>query len=175
MSSGIGTEIFSGGGAQVIRVDRGRCAILRFLGTCNPVLVEWMADALKGYRSAVAVNARELAAIDAPFVQRLLDHAGRKLPIALVCPPAGLIEILEQLVALDRVPMFSGEEAILANGSIPDSLAHEKMALAELDSRFKINPLWRRVDQEQTWLCALCGLEVEDVRFEPRTGPGPAA
>jgi serine phosphatase RsbU (regulator of sigma subunit) len=49
------------------------------------------------------------------------------------------------------------------------------MALQELDSRFKINPLWRRVDQEHTWLCALCGLEVEDVRFKPGTGPGAAA
>jgi hypothetical protein len=86
-----------------------------------------------------------------------------------------MIEILEQLVALEKIPIFSGEEAILPNGSIPDSIAQEKIALQELDSRFKINPLWRRVDQEHTWLCALCGLEVEDVRFKPGTGPGPAA
>src|SRR6185436_3381835 len=45
----------------------------------------------------------------------------------------------------------------------------------ELESRFRINPLWRRVDQEHTWLCALCGLEVEDVRFKPGMGPGAVA
>src|SRR5579863_3375456 len=134
-----------------------------------------MFHALRDFRGALCLNARELAGIDAPFVQRLLAYAGRKLPIALLSPPASMIEILEQTVALDRIPMFSGEEAILENGSIPDSLAQEKLALQELDSRFKINPLWRRVDQEHTWLCALCGLEVEDVRFRPGTSPGPAA
>jgi serine phosphatase RsbU (regulator of sigma subunit) len=170
-----GRTLYSEGGAQVIQTDRGRSALLRFLGTCTPALGEWMFGALRGFRGAVIVNARELAAIDAPFVQRILDHAARKNPIALVSPPAAMIEILEQLVALDKVPLFSGEEAILPNGSIPDSQAHEKMALNELDSRFKINPLWRRVDQDHTWLCALCGLEVEDVRFKPGSGPGPAA
>jgi len=171
----VGRTLYQEGGVQVIEVDRGRTAILRILGTCTPALVEWMFHALRGYRGAVLVNARELSAIDAPFVQRILDHAARKHPIGLLSPPAALIEILEQLVALDKLPIFSGEEAILPNGSIPDSLAQEKMALQELESRFRINPLWRRVDQEHTWLCALCGLEVEDVRFQPKTVPGPAA
>jgi serine phosphatase RsbU (regulator of sigma subunit) len=170
-----GRELYSEGGAQVIQIERGRSQLLRFTGTCTPALVEWMFHALKSVKTPVLVNARELAAIDAPFVQRILDHATRKHPIALVSPPPAMIEILEQLVALDKVPMFSGEEAILPNGSIPDSLAHEKMALQELESRFRINPLWRRVDQENTWVCALCGLEVEDVRFRPGTGPGAAA
>jgi serine phosphatase RsbU (regulator of sigma subunit) len=170
-----GRTLYSEGAAQVFQTDRGRSAILRFVGTCTPGLVEWLYRGLREVRIPVIVNARELGAIDPPFVQRLLDHAGRKHPIALVSPPAALIEILEQLVALDRIPTFSGEEAILSNGSIPDSMAQEKIALQELDSRFKINPLWRRVDQEHTWLCALCGLEVEDVRFTPGTGPGPAA
>src|SRR6185295_8501633 len=169
----VGKTLYSEEGAQVLQMDRGRSAILRFIGTCSPALVEWVFHGLKGFRTPVIVNARELTDVDAPFVQRLLDHAGRKLPIALVSPPAAMIEILEQLVALEKIPIFSGEEAILPNGSIPDSLAQEKMALQELDSRFKINPLWRRVDLEHTWLCALCGLEVEDVRFRPGTGPGP--
>jgi len=171
----VGKTLYSEEGAQVLQMDRGRSAILRFIGTCSPALVEWVFHGLKGFRTPVIVNARELTDVDAPFVQRLLDHAGRKLPIALVSPPAAMIEILEQLVALEKIPIFSGEEAILPNGSIPDSLAQEKMALQELDSRFKINPLWRRVDLEHTWLCALCGLEVEDVRFRPGTGPGPSA
>jgi serine phosphatase RsbU (regulator of sigma subunit) len=176
MSSAAGVRaLYAGGGVQVIEVDRGRCAILRFTGACNPGLTEWLLQGLRNRKIAVAINARELTGIDAPFVQRLLDHAGRRLPIVLVSPPAELVDLLEQLSALDRIPIFSGEEAILENGSIPDSLAHEKMALQELESRFKINPLWRRVDQEHTWLCALCGLEVDDVRFKPGTGPGAPA
>ena len=174
-SAAAGRALFAGTGVQVVEVLRGRCAILRFTGNCSPGLTEWLFHGLKNLRSTVAINARELSGIDAPFVQRLLDHAARKLPIALVSPPAVMIDLLEQLVALDRIPMFSGEEAILENGSIPDSVAHEKMALQELESRFKINPLWRRVDQEGTWLCALCGLEVDDVRFKPAAGPGAAA
>src|SRR5688572_29707241 len=146
----VGKTLFSEGGTQVIQTERGRSAILRFVGTCTPALVEWLYHGLRTVRTPVIINARDLASIDPPFVQRILDHAGRKHPIALVSPPAGMIEILEQLVALDKIPIFSGEEAILPNGSIPDSLAQEKIALQELDSRFKINPLWRRVDQEHT-------------------------
>jgi len=175
MAPEVARTLYSEGNTQVFQTERGRSAILRFVGSCTPSLVEWLYRGLREVRIAVIVNAHELAAIDPPFVQRLLDHAGRKHPIALVSPPAGMIDILEQLVALEKIPIFSGEEAILPNGSIPDSMAQEKMALQELDSRFKINPLWRRVDQEHTWLCALCGLEVEDVRFKPGVGPGPAA
>ena len=95
----VGRTLYSEGGVQVIEIDRGRTAILRMIGTCTPALVEWMFHALRGYRGAVLVNARELASIDAPFVQRILDHAARKHPIGLLSPPAALIEILEQLVA----------------------------------------------------------------------------
>lgn len=170
-----GRLLYSEGGAQVIQIDRGRCSILRFSGTCTPALSEWVTQTLRGLRAAVVVSARELAGVDAPFVQRLLDHAARKNPIALASPPRAVVDLLEQLVALDKIPLFSGEDAILSNGSIPDSLAQEKIALQEIESRFRINPLWRRVDQEHTWLCALCGLEVEDVRFTPGPGPGAAA
>ncbi len=175
MAPEVARTLYSEGNTQVFQTERGRSAILRFTGSCTPGLVEWLYRGLREVRIPVIVNAYELAGIDPPFVQRLLDHAGRKHPIALVSPPAGLIDILEQLVALEKIPIFSAEEAILPNGSIPDSMAQEKMALQELDSRFKINPLWRRVDQEQAWLCALCGLEVEDVRFKPGAGPGQAA
>src|SRR5262249_26832179 len=98
-----GRELYSEGGAQVIQIERGGSHLLRFVGTCTPALVEWMFHALKSVKTPVLVNARDLASIDAPFVQRILDHAARKHPIALVSPPAPMIEILEQLVALDKV------------------------------------------------------------------------
>lgn len=174
MSSGAGRALFSGGGVQVVQVDRGRCAILRFIGANCSTLTDWTAAALKPLKTAIVINARELSGVDAPFVQVLLDQAARK-QIALAAPPPALIEILESTGSKDRIPLFSGEEAILESGSIPDSLAQEKLALAGLESRFRINPLWRRVDQDQTWLCALCGLEVDDVRFWPAKGPDAAA
>ncbi|HZE98190.1 MAG TPA: PP2C family protein-serine/threonine phosphatase [Planctomycetota bacterium] len=175
MNSGGGRSVFADAGTQVVQLDRGRCAILRFTGQCTPLLVEWTLKSLRPFKTPVAINARELSGIDAPFVQALLDHAGRKHPIALVSPPAAMIDLLDQMAAREKIPMFSGEEAIQENGSLPDSLAQERLALQELYSRFKINPLWRKVDQDQTWLCALCGLEVDDVRFWPAKGPEAAS
>lgn len=174
MSSGAARALFSGGGVQVIQVDRGRCAVYRFIGANSPLLIDWTASALRAAKTTVAINARELTGIDAEFVQVLLDRAAKK-PVALACPPKELIEFLEQTGSLGRIPIFSGEEALLETGSIPDSMAQEQMALKELESRFKINPLWRKVDQDQTWLCALCGLEVDDVHFWPAKGPDAAA
>jgi len=175
MSAEAARALFTGGNSQVIRLDRGRCAILRFIGTNSKSLVDWLGQGLREFKGAVAINARELSGIDATFVQLLLDYAARKNTVALVSPPPELLEVLDQMSARDRLPLFSGEEAILESGSIPDSLAQERMALQELESRFRINPLWRRVDQDQTWLCALCGLEVDDVRFWPAKGPDPAS
>ena len=174
MSAGAGRALFSGNGVQVVQVDRGRCALYRFIGANSPLLVDWTRGALRSAKGAVAINARELSGIDAEFVQTLLDAAAKK-SIALACPPGPLMEILEQTGSGERIPVFSGEEAILESGSIPDSLAQERLALRELESRFRINPLWRKVDQDQTWLCALCGLEVDDVRFWPAKGPDGSA
>lgn len=174
MSAGGGRALFSGGGVNVVQVDRGKTSVLRFVGANSSALSEWTANHLKTAKTAVAVNLRELTGIDAPFAQILLDHAAKK-PLALLSPPPALIEILESTSQGSRVPLFSGEEALVESGSIPDSLALEQMALKELESRFKINPLWRKVDQDQTWLCALCGLEVDDVQFWPAKGPDPAA
>jgi serine phosphatase RsbU (regulator of sigma subunit) len=174
MSAGAGRALFSGGGVQVVQVDRGRCAILRFIGANSSLLGEWTAKFLKSAKTAVAINARELTGVDAPFVQVLLDHSAKK-QLALLSPPAALIEILESTGQSNRIPLFSGEEALVESGSIPDSQALEAMALKELESRFRINPLWRKVDQDQTWLCALCGLEVDDVKFWPAKGPDAAA
>lgn len=174
MSAGGGRALFSGGGVNVVQVDRGRTAVLRFVGANSSTLAEWTANHLKSAKTAVAVNVRELTGVDAPFVQVLLDYAAKK-QLALLSPPAALIEILESTGQSGRIPLFSGEEALVESGSIPDSMALEQMALKELESRFRINPLWRKVDQDQTWLCALCGLEVDDVRFWPAKGPDPSA
>src|ERR1041384_2670328 len=97
----VGRTLYQEGGVQVIEVDRGRTAILRILGTCTPALVERMFHAPRGIRGPGP------SSIDAPFVQRILDHAARKHPIGLLSPPAAMIEILEQLVALDKLPIFS--------------------------------------------------------------------
>lgn len=175
MTAEAGRALFTGGNSQVIRLDRGRCVILRFFGTNSQSLVEWLNQGLREFKGSIVVNARALTGIDATFVQLLLDYVARKNTLALVSPPGALLEVLDQMVARDRIPLFSGEEAILESGSIPDSLAQERMALQELEARFRINPLWRRVDQDQTWLCALCGLEVDDVRFWPAKGPDPVA
>jgi serine phosphatase RsbU (regulator of sigma subunit) len=158
-----------------VQVDRGRCSILRFTGSSTPEMVKWLSQSLRGFRHAIALNVRNLAWVEAPFVQKVLDHAGRRHPIALVDPPEAMVEILAQLCALDKVPIFSSETAILEDGSIPDSMAQEQMALKEIDSRFRINPLWRRIDQEGTWLCAMCGLEVDDVKVSSGSIPGPVA
>ena len=174
MSSGAGRALFSGGGVQVVQIDRGRCSIYRFIGANSPLLIDWTRSALRAAKTSIAINAREMTGIDPEFVQVLLNQAAKK-SIALVSPPKDLVEILEQTKSRERIPIFSGEEALLESGSIPDSLAQERMALQELESRFRINPLWRRVDQDQTWLCALCGLEVDDVQFWPAKGPDPSA
>src|SRR4029078_3276346 len=160
MSAEAARALFTGGNSQVIRLDRGRCAILRFIGTNSQSLVDWLGQGLREFKGAVVVNARELSGIDATFVQLLLDYASRKNTIALVCPPPELLEVLDQMSARDPLPLVSGEEAILESGSIPDSLAQERMALQELESRFRINPLWRKVDPAQHRACALWGAEV---------------
>jgi len=108
MTAAAGRALFSGGGVQVVQVDRGRCAVLRFVGTNSGLLAEWTGKHLRGVKGAVAVNARELSGVDPEFVQVLLDHAAKK-PMALVAPPKALVEILEQTGSRDRIPFFSGE------------------------------------------------------------------
>ncbi len=95
--------------------------------------------------------------------------------MAVIEPAPSALEALEKLGAGDRIQILSCEAALLESGSLPDSVAKEKMALSEIESRFRVNPLWRRLDQERTWLCALCGAEVEDVRIDDASRPGAAA
>jgi serine phosphatase RsbU (regulator of sigma subunit) len=169
-----GQLVYSTSEAQVTRLSRGPASIFRFTGACNPQLTGWLAGTLRETKGPAVLSLRALVSIDAPFVQALLDH-GRKRPVAFVDPPDRAIEILEEVSALDRTPVLSAEAALVASGSIPDSLAHDRVALGEIESRFRINPLWRRIDQEHAWICALCGMEVEDVRIRDAAKPGPVA
>jgi serine phosphatase RsbU (regulator of sigma subunit) len=165
------TVLYAGGGVQASQVERGACAILRLSGTCTPELSRWLAASLKGAKRPVAVSAGTLRGADDALARCLLDHAARKLPVALVDPP----EALSELLSSAELPVFSAEASILPSGSFPDSLARERLALQELASRFKINPRWRKLDQDGVWLCALCGLEVDAARVRgPFVAPPPA-
>ena len=81
MSAEVARALFTGGNSQVIRLDRGRCAILRFIGTNSQSLVDWLGQGLREFKGAVVVNARELSGIDATFVQLLLDPKSKELKI----------------------------------------------------------------------------------------------
>lgn len=175
MNPSVEREVFAGAEARVVRLDRGRAAILRFTGACCSELVKWLPTAFKDIPHAVAVNLRGLAGLDAPFVRKILDLAGRKHPLAFVKPPDVLLDLLATFSARERVALLSAEGAVAASGSLPDSVADETTALRELESRFRVNPLWRRVDQEGAWLCALCGTEVVDVRIRDLLAPGEEA
>src|SRR4029078_9589965 len=138
MSAEAARALFTGGNSQVIRLDRGRCAILRFIGTNSQSLVDWLGQGLREFKGAVVVNARELSGIDAPFVQLLLDYASRKNTIALVSPPPELLEVLDQMSARDRLPLFSGEEAILESGSHTRFLSPDRRAPPQPDCAFSV-------------------------------------
>jgi serine phosphatase RsbU (regulator of sigma subunit) len=169
-----GQLVYSTSDAQVTKLSRGPASIFRFSGACSAQLTGWLGGALKETKGAAVFSLRALTAIDAPFVQAILDH-GRKRPVAFADPHDRALEILEEVSALDRTPLLSCEAALVPTGSIPDSVAHDRVAMNEIESRFRINPLWRRIDQEHAWLCALCGMEVEDVRIRDAAKPGPVA
>ncbi len=169
-----GRVLYAGSGVQVLRAERGRCVILRFIGTNTPELVRWLGSALKEIREPLLVNASALRSIDAAFAERFLDLAARKHPVAWVSPPPPLLDLLDQLSASGAIPSFSAEAALLPGG-LSDSLAGEQLALQELSSRFRINPRWRKTAQDGVWLCALCGLEVDEVRIKTPGSPPPEA
>ena len=170
-----GTILFSGGDVSVAMEQRGPTSLLRFSGACSEGLVSWLPRGLREVRHGVVLNFRGLESVSEAFLSAVAEGARRKQPMALVDPPPASHEGLQRLGAGDRLPVLSCEAALLESGSLPDSLAREKMALSEIESRFRVNPLWRRVDQERTWLCALCGVEVEDVRMEDVARPALSA
>jgi serine phosphatase RsbU (regulator of sigma subunit) len=163
--------LFSGEDVSVALEKRGHSGLLRFAGTCSEGLVSWLPRGLRDAPAAVVLSFRELKSVDEAFLKAVVEGARRRPSMALVDPLPAEREALEKLGAGDRLPILSCEAALLENGSLPDSLAREKIGLSEVESRFRVNPLWRRVDQEHTWLCALCGVEVEDVQIEDVSRP----
>lgn len=154
--------------ASVTQEACGPVAIFRFSGKASPALVAWLEGALREAKLPTALHLRDLAQIDGSFVQAVLKAARegirRKRPIALIDPPGPVVEVLEQMGATELVPVLSGEAALREGGTIPNTVLKEQAALADLLSRFQVNPLWRKLDQEQTWVCPLCGSEAPDVR-----------
>jgi len=166
--------LFTGPDVQVSVETRGSAAILRFSGTCSEALAAWLPRAVREFRGAVLLDFRDLKAVDEAFLRSVVECARKRPPMAVVDPLPAERQALERLGAGDRLPLLSCEAALVESGSLPDSLARERIELSEIASRFHVNPLWRRVDQERTWLCALCGGEVADVQIEDVLRPGPA-
>lgn len=163
---------FAAGEARVTRAERRRAALLRFSGPCSAELLAWLPDAFKGLRHALVLNLRGLSGIEAPFVRKILDLAPKKPPLALADPPDVVLGLLDSFSARERVALLSGEAALEASGDLEASLAQEREALRELESRFRVSSLWRRVDLEGAWLCALCGGEAPHVRVRDAAAPG---
>ncbi|HEX7897167.1 MAG TPA: PP2C family protein-serine/threonine phosphatase [Planctomycetota bacterium] len=156
--------VYAGADLRVLRIDLPGASVLRFEGACTPELARWLPSALKDISGPLAFDLGGLSGLEAPFVQRILDHARLRGSVALVNPTPEALDVLRQLSAEDRLPILSCEAAILPGGSIPDSTGRERLALLELEARHRHNPRWRRADADGVWVCPLCGLDVEAVR-----------
>lgn len=150
--------VYAGAELRVLRFDVPPLTILRFEGACTPELVRWLPAGLKDIPGPVAFSLAELRGVDAAFLQRVLERRGS----ALVAPSREALDVLRQLSAEERLPILSCEAAI--RGSIPDSVAHDRLALLELEGRHRLNPRWRRADADGIWVCPLCATDVEGVR-----------
>jgi len=172
-------EIFSADDGTVTMALRGQTAVVNFAGTCSAPMREWLAKGLRDLRRPLAIKLRGLFGIDAPFVRELLAFIGeaakRKHPVVLVDLPTRILDLLQQFPGGDRAAFLSCETALAEGGSIPDSLQREEGALREIASRLQMNSLWRKVDQEQAWLCPLCGTLVEEAKGADPSKPGSAA
>ncbi len=174
-----GKVLFQAEDGTVTMVLRGPTAVLTFAGTCSTAMRDWMAKGLRDVRRPLAVKVRSLFGVDAPFIRIVLDYAReaarRKQPVVLIDLPLRVVELLHQLPGGERFPVLSGESALGEDGSIPASLEVEQQALRDIASRFEINSLWRRADQEGAWLCPLCGELVEEARVPDVMHPAPTA
>jgi serine phosphatase RsbU (regulator of sigma subunit) len=167
--------VHSVGDAGVIQEPCGPASLLRFSGKSTPELVAWLKGTLREARQPTALHLRDLAGIEGDFVQEVLKAARegirRRRPVALIEPPGRVVEALEQMGASDLVPVLSCESALREAGSIPDAVLKDHAALADLLSRTEINPLWRKLDQESTWVCPFCGGEAAEVRVRGKPSP----
>lgn len=147
--------VYAGSDLRVLRLDVPGATLLRFEGLCTPELSRWLPAALKEIPGTVAFNLEALGGADGAFLQRLLERRSA----VLIAPPREALDVLG-----DRLPILSCEAALLPGGSIPDSIARERLALLELEGRHRLNPRWRRADAEGGWVCPLCATDVEGIR-----------
>jgi serine phosphatase RsbU (regulator of sigma subunit) len=163
-------SLFAEGDTTVTSERRGATGLLRISGPCSPALGAWLGKVLQQSRGPLALNLRGLTGADEPFLRQLAEDACRR-SAALVDVPADLLDTLERMGVRAFLSALSCEEALLEKEPLATSLRKDQAAVAEVASRFEINPLWRRLDQEGTWLCPLCGTLVEEVRVPPETRP----
>lgn len=163
--------LYQEGELRVTLEKRGNTSLVRFEGTPTPAFAEWLPKGLHELRTPLALNLRRLAPDEGVLKEiagYLKDVGKKKGTIALVDPPlahAGAFKA-EGLVFL------SGEDTLSA-GSILAAQEKDAEALRELGTRFQVNPLWRRVDQEEAWLCPMCGSSVDDVKLAQPARPDP--
>jgi serine phosphatase RsbU (regulator of sigma subunit) len=169
MTGSGGKLVHSVGEAAVLEDACGPTTLLRFAGKCSPSLSAWLPSGLAETRGPVALHLRELSGIDEGFVREVVRFARevirRKRQVVLLDPPGRIFEFLEREGAAELLPALSGEAALREGVSLSDAILKEKAALADLASRYLANPLWRKVDQEDAWLCPVCGTEIPDVRI----------
>jgi serine phosphatase RsbU (regulator of sigma subunit) len=161
--------------ATVVQESCGPIELFKFSGKSSAGLVGWLGSTLRETRPSAALHLRDLVGIDEAFVSEVVRLAReglrRRKQLALLDPPGRAVELIEQYGASEFVPMLSGEGALREGGSIHEALLRERAALSDLSSRFEVNPLWRKHDQEGAWLCPICGSEVSEVRVW-NTKPG---
>lgn len=159
--------LYREGDLSVTHEKRGHTSVLRFAGAPTPAFLDWLPKGLRECKPPVALHLRRLAPLDDAAVEKVaafLKDCGRKKGgAALVDAPLALVRKLRELGRADDAVLLSGEAALGTGGSLLDAAGKDREAAKELASRFQVNPLWRRVDQDQVWLCPLCGTPVDDV------------
>jgi serine phosphatase RsbU (regulator of sigma subunit) len=168
--------VYKGPDCSVTRTLRGETFILTFVGTCSPALKEWVPNGLRAVNGTLALNLKNLVMIDTPFVRGVIfaatERSPRKQIVALIDPPQRAVELVDVLGAKSRIPVLSSDQSIPQRGSLADYLQKEERELAEISSSLETNPVWRRVDREQQWLCPICGKLVDEIKLVNMVKPG---
>jgi serine phosphatase RsbU (regulator of sigma subunit) len=174
--SGEPLVIYKGPDCTVTRVLRGETFILNFVGTCSPALKEWVTNGLRAVNGSLALNLKNLVMIDTPFVRSIIFAATERTPrkqiVALIDPPQRAVELVDVLGAKSRIPVLSSDQSIPLRGSLQDYLQKEERDLAEINTSLETNPVWRRVDREQQWLCPVCGKVIDEIKLVNMVKPG---
>jgi serine phosphatase RsbU (regulator of sigma subunit) len=168
--------VYKGADCTVTRSMHGETSILTFVGNCAPAVKEWLPNGLRIIPGSLAFHLKNLMMIDTSFARQLIfaanERAPRKHTVALIDPPQRAVELLGVLGAGNRIPVLSSEQSIPLQGSLGEQLQKEEREIAEITSSLETNPVWRRVDREQTWLCPFCGRMVDDIKIVNMVKPG---